>query len=66
MARATIKDIAIRAKVSPMTVSNVINGRRAKASDETVSRILAMVKDLGYRPNMSARSLVSSASRIAP
>jgi len=64
VARPTIKDIAQAANVSPMTVSNVLNGRRAKASDATVSRILAMVKDLGYRPNMSARSLVSSASRM--
>ena len=64
MARATIKDIALAAKVSPMTVSNVINGRRAKASDETVERIMSAVKTLGYRPNMSARSLVSNASRM--
>lgn len=64
MARATIKDIALAAKVSSMTVSNVINGRRAKASDETVERIMAAVKALGYRPNMSARSLVSNASRM--
>lgn len=64
MARATIKDIALAANVSSMTVSNVINGRRAKASDETVERIMAAVKTLGYRPNMSARSLVSNASRM--
>lgn len=64
MPRATIKDIAQAAKVSPMTVSNVLNGRRAKASDETVERIMAAVKALGYRPNMSARSLVSNASRM--
>lgn len=64
MARATIKDIALKAKVSPMTVSNVINGRRAKASDETVERIMAAVRELDYRPNMSARSLVSNASRM--
>jgi DNA-binding LacI/PurR family transcriptional regulator len=64
LARATIKDIALAANVSPMTVSNVINGRRAKASDETVERIMAAVKTLGYRPNMSARSLVSNASRM--
>lgn len=64
MARATIKDIALAANVSSMTVSNVINGRRAKASDETVERIMAAVKALGYRPNMSARSLVSNASRM--
>ncbi|MBN9307695.1 LacI family DNA-binding transcriptional regulator, partial [Devosia sp.] len=64
MARATIKDIAAAANVSPMTVSNVLNGRRAKASDQTVERIMAAVKALGYRPNMSARSLVSNASRM--
>jgi transcriptional regulator with XRE-family HTH domain len=64
VARATIKDIARVAKVSPMTVSNVINGRRAKASDETVARIMAAVEELGYRPNMSARSLVSNASKM--
>lgn len=64
MARATIKDIAQAAKVSPMTVSNVLNGRRAKASDDTVERIMVAVKELGYRPNMSARSLVSNASRM--
>lgn len=64
MARATIKDIAQAANVSPMTVSNVLNGRRAKASDDTVERIMAAVKQLDYRPNMSARSLVSNASRM--
>jgi LacI family transcriptional regulator len=64
VARATIKDIAARANVSPMTVSNVINGRRAKATDETVERIMAAVKALDYRPNMSARSLVSNASKM--
>lgn len=64
MARATIKDIARAAKVSPMTVSNVLNGRRAKASDETVARIMSAVEELGYRPNMSARSLVSNASKM--
>lgn len=64
MARATIKDIAARANVSPMTVSNVLNGRRAKATDETVERIMAAVKALDYRPNMSARSLVSNASKM--
>ncbi|MBK8085295.1 MAG: LacI family DNA-binding transcriptional regulator [Devosia sp.] len=64
MARPTIKDIAQAANVSAMTVSNVLNGRRAKASDETVERIMSAVRTLGYRPNMSARSLVSNASRM--
>ena len=64
MARATIKDIALAAKVSPMTVSNVINGRAAKASTETIERINAAIVELGYTPNLSARALVSNASRM--
>jgi LacI family transcriptional regulator len=62
--RATIKDIASLAKVSPMTVSNVVNGRPAKASAETVARINEAIALLGYTPNMSARALVSNASRL--
>ncbi len=64
MARATIKDIALAAKVSPMTVSNVINGRAAKASTETIERINTAIAQLGYTPNLSARALVSNASRM--
>ena len=66
MARATIKDIALAANVSPMTVSNVVNGRAAKASAETVERINAVIATLGYTPNSvpSARALVSKASRM--
>ena len=64
MARTTIKDIALAASVSPMTVSNVINGRAAKASAETVERINEAIARLGYTPNLSARALVSNASRM--
>jgi LacI family transcriptional regulator len=64
LARTTIKDIALAAKVSPMTVSNVINGRAAKASAETIERINAAIARLDYTPNMSARALVSKASRM--
>jgi DNA-binding LacI/PurR family transcriptional regulator len=64
VARATIKDIAQAAKVSPMTVSNVINRRQAKASAETIERINHAIKTLGYTPNMSARALVSNLSKM--
>src|SRR5688572_17530471 len=64
MPRATIKDIAVAANVSPMTVSNVINGRPAKASAETISRINEAIRTLGYTPNMSARALVSNSSKM--
>jgi DNA-binding LacI/PurR family transcriptional regulator len=64
MGRVTIKDIALAAKVSPMTVSNVVNGRQSKASMETVERINEAIQKLGYRPNLSARSLASKSSRL--
>lgn len=64
MARVTLKDIAQAANVSQMTVSNVINGRRARASEETIKRIQTAVEELGYTPNLSARSLASNVSRL--
>lgn len=40
-----------------MTVSNVINARTARVSEETRVRILAAIDRLGYRPQRSARGL---------
>lgn len=54
---ATMLDVARRAGVSKQTVSNVVNGRRARVSDETRDRVLAAIDELGYRVNQSARSL---------
>jgi len=64
MSRVTIKEIAAAAKVSPMTVSNVINARPSKASPETVQRIQEVIRSLGYQPNLSARALASKSSRL--
>ncbi len=61
---ATIKDIAQLTGVSCTTVSNVIHGRSKRVSAETISRINDAIKQLGYVPNMSARSLVSNSSRV--
>ncbi len=60
----TIKDIAQAVGVSCTTVSNVIHGRTWRVSGETISRINEAIDMLGYVPNMSARSLVSSSSRV--
>ena len=60
----TIKDIAEAVGVSCTTVSNVIHGRSGRVSSETISRINEAIDTLGYVPNMSARSLVSSSSRV--
>lgn len=61
---ATIKDIAAYTGVSPTTVSNVIHGRSGRVSEETVQKIQDAIEKLGYVPNMSARALVSSSSKV--
>jgi LacI family transcriptional regulator len=61
---STIKDIANAVGVSCTTVSNVIHGRAGRVSAETITRINEAIDKLGYVPNMSARSLVSSSSMV--
>ncbi|GAA2146972.1 LacI family DNA-binding transcriptional regulator [Glycomyces algeriensis] len=60
----TLKDIAAEAGVSLMTVSNVVNGKQARVSAATRDRILRIVKDRGYVPSASARSLAAKSSRL--
>ncbi|MGB8453296.1 MAG: LacI family DNA-binding transcriptional regulator [Anaerocolumna sp.] len=60
----TIKDIAQAVGVSCTTVSNVIHGKSGRVSAETIAQINETIEKLGYVPNMSARSLVSSSSKV--
>lgn len=60
----TIRDIAQATGVSATTVSNVIHGKAGRVSAETIQNINNAIKQLGYVPNMSARSLVSSSSKV--
>lgn len=60
----TIKDIAKYTGVSCTTISNVIHGRSARVSQETVEKVNQAIKQLGYTPNMSARALVSKSSKM--
>jgi len=46
-----------------MTVSRVLRGAPG-VSDETLRRILRIVEETGYVPNLAARTLVSNDSRI--
>lgn len=57
---ATIKDVAARVGVSPMTVSRVINGQKG-VGDDTRTAVEDAIRALGYTPNVAARSLVTSA-----
>ncbi|MCX7946907.1 MAG: LacI family transcriptional regulator [Hydrogenophilus sp.] len=52
----TIREVAVRAGVSPSTVSHIINNTRFVAP-ETRERVLAAMAELNYRPNVLARSL---------
>ncbi|CCQ98355.1 HTH-type transcriptional regulator MalR [[Clostridium] ultunense Esp] len=53
----TIKDVAREAGVSPSTVSRVISGN-SRISEETKRRVRKVMEEMGYHPNMNARSLV--------
>ncbi len=58
----TIKDVARMAKVSPSTVSRVISDSKS-ISEPTKERVRAAMKELGYHPNVIARSLIRRSSQ---
>lgn len=54
-----MRDVAERARVSVSTVSHVLNGTRRVAAG-TREGVLAAIEDLGYQPNLLAKSLKTS------
>lgn len=61
--RLTLKDVAVKAEVSPITVSRVVNGYagvRANVRD----KVEMAIAELGYIPNRSASVLASSKSKL--
>ena len=59
----TIKDIAEMCEVSPATVSNVLNGKTKKVSQDVADRIHEAVMTTGYVPNYFAKSLRASLTK---
>ncbi|GIF52741.1 LacI family transcriptional regulator [Asanoa ferruginea] len=57
-----MSDVAARAGVSHQTVSRVIN-RHPNVAVATRARVLAAIKELGYRPNGAARALATGSTR---
>lgn len=51
-----LKDVAARAGVSVRTVSNVVSGS-APVAEETRRRVQQVLDEVGYQPNLAARSL---------
>ena len=65
MKTLTIYDIARMAKVSRSTVSRVLNNSE-NVSDEVRERVLKVIRETNYEPNVRARSLtVKKANTIA-
>nr|WP_295375797.1 LacI family DNA-binding transcriptional regulator [Pseudoxanthomonas sp.] len=59
--RSRIEDVAAAAGVSMKTVSRVLN-HEPNVREETRRRVLQVVDELQYRPNLSARSLAGQRS----
>ncbi|RJG26804.1 LacI family DNA-binding transcriptional regulator [Paenibacillus thiaminolyticus] len=57
----TIIDVAKQAGVSPSTVSRVLSNH-PRISAKTAQRVREVMADLGYHPNVMAKSLVSKVS----
>ncbi|TVR92001.1 MAG: LacI family transcriptional regulator [Trueperaceae bacterium] len=60
-------DVAKHAGVSPAIVSLVLNGKtddKIRISPQTVERVKASMRELGYMPNPIARSLATGHNRI--
>lgn len=59
----TMKEIAKLADVSQSTVSRILNGT-ANVSPEKKARVMELVRKTDFKPNLSARSLVSTRSQL--
>ena len=59
----TIEDVALHAKVSRQTVSNVLNAPD-RVRPETIRRVRSSIDTLGYRVNRNARNLRTGQSRV--
>lgn len=59
----SLRAIAEKAQVTPMTVSNALNNK-GRMSDANRSRIKEIATQMGYRPNLQARGMQTGKSRI--
>jgi DNA-binding LacI/PurR family transcriptional regulator len=59
----TLADVAERAGVSRQTVSNAVNNPELLRAD-TLARVQAAIRELGYRPNRAARNLRTRSTHL--
>ena len=62
MPRMTLQEVARRARVSTATVSRVLN-QGAAVKSSTRARVLKVIQELKYSPNLHAQSLAGGRSR---
>lgn len=62
--RVTIQDIAFELGVSTATVSNVINGKTKKISEETVSLVERKLEEMGYLPRQARIMMGKNPSKL--
>jgi len=63
----TLKEVAARARVSKSTASRVLNNRLGDGFSVSLKlqrRVIRAARELNYRPNLIARSLTSTESRL--
>lgn len=61
---ASIMDLARLARVSPTTVSRVLNNSSHPVSDAARRRVLEAAETLNYRPNALARAMITRRTQI--
>src|ERR1700744_4477785 len=59
----SMREVGVLAGVSHQTVFRVMQGH-PKVAESTRDRVMAAVEQLGYTPNLSARSLVTGRSHM--
>ncbi|RYX85759.1 LacI family transcriptional regulator [bacterium] len=60
----TLQDVANKANVGLSTASYVLNNKPKAIGAETRERVWQAARELGYRPNMAARALVTRQTHI--
>jgi len=61
---STIYDVARKSKVSIATVSRVLNKKTEVVTEKTRVQVLQAIKELNFKPNLSAQRLVSSRTNL--
>lgn len=64
MKKVSIKDVAKEADVSLTTVSQILNKKSNRFSEETVNKVIAAKERLGYFPNKNAQQLRGSQTKL--